>query len=736
MRVVRNFLLASMFLCLLLDVHAQQELDIDSIKRATVFILQAQNVEDDLVITCVGSGTIVSPDGLIVTNAHNTVQNENCQGDTLIVAMTLRLDDPPIPKYRAEIAQFDAGLDLALLRINRELDGRLIDTSSIPAFPFVEIANSNEVQLDETITIVGYSGLDNDPVTTSRGTITAFLSEPSGGDKSWIKTNATVPPTMSGSGAYNREGQLIGIPTTAPLTSSTANCIQIEDTNQDGIINNADDCIPLGDFINALRPSNFARQLIRGASLGLNVDTLTVPDVRNTPLEQPSFSRFLFAPSIANGLPTTVVGNLPAGTNSLYLFFDYINMTPETVYELRVSIDGVPNQRFSLPPVRWSGGERGIWHVGSTGQPWPNGVYEFRLLINGVAAGSQTIVIGGAAIETPAFSNLVFGIQDLQGNLLGNGYVLPSGNVASASFIYRNMVESTPWTVLWFYNGNQIARTDDAWLDGENGSKVVSLLPQGGLLPGVYRIELYIDGLLSATADFSIAGAQEGAFPVIFTDLRFVSADSPSQAIQATSLSSFPDTIESLYAIFNWQQIFPGTLWTMRWSVDDEIFFEQTNPWVAPENGDNFIVQLAAPSTIPDGTYKMDLFINDVQLASTVAEVGIGQLPIDRFASTEGIQLRGQIVDAATQNGLVNATFIVISEDFAVDEFEWNSEQIVALAISDRNGRFEVDRRLDLDTPYSILIVLEGYLPVSADGFIIDAEDGNSIELIIPLTRD
>ncbi len=87
---------------------------------ATVFIMQATTTGSDVTITCVGSGTLVSRDGLILTNAHNTVSGQNCPGDTLIIALSVRLDEPPVPVYRASIIQADPGLDLALLRITQQ----------------------------------------------------------------------------------------------------------------------------------------------------------------------------------------------------------------------------------------------------------------------------------------------------------------------------------------------------------------------------------------------------------------------------------------------------------------------------------------------------------------------------------------------------------------------------------------------------------------------------------------
>jgi|GEM_PF-4592779 len=140
--------------------QSASEFDINRIKRATVFIYQARNQGNNLIITCVSTGTIVSYDGLILTNAHSTVRDSICNGDTIIVAINVDLNEPPIPKYRAEIAQVDEGLDIALLQITRELDGRLIADGTLPTLPFVEIGDSSEVTIDQNITVVGYTNID------------------------------------------------------------------------------------------------------------------------------------------------------------------------------------------------------------------------------------------------------------------------------------------------------------------------------------------------------------------------------------------------------------------------------------------------------------------------------------------------------------------------------------------------------------------------------------------------
>src|SRR5690606_4838090 len=118
--------------------------------------------------------------------------------------------------------------------------------------------------------------------------------------------------------------------------------------------------------------------------------------------------------------------------------------------------------------------------------------------------GNARLVIGGAAEPNPTFSDIVFGIVDNRGTPLGNGFVLPAGNIANARFIFRNMAVGTPWTAIWYYtnSGQELTRTQDTWseIDGPNGSKTIQIEDPNGLLPGTYRLELYIEDRLAATS--------------------------------------------------------------------------------------------------------------------------------------------------------------------------------------------------------------------------------------------
>ena len=443
-------------LCMGISLLGQPREDsmLDIAKRATVFIYQVESGDTGLSIACVSAGTLISADGLIITNAGGTLPSSECRGDTLIVSLNVELDEPPIPRYRAEIAAADPGLDIALLRIARELDGRLIARDSLPILPFVSIGSSNTVDIDDNLLFVGYPGIGNDFVSSARGTVTAILAEPLDA-RSWFKTRAELPGAMAGGGAYNTSSQLIGIPTNAPLTglAASANCHYLDDSNGDGLVNSSDHCVPIGDFISTIRPIDLAQSMIRGARLGLDVEAISASDSAAPPSAPPRISRLFFAPSVQGNMPSTVVGALPANARSLYLFFDYDNMTNETVYELRVTRDGLPERVFSLPPVRWSGDEQGIWHIGAREQAWANGAYAFNLLIDGASASQAQILVGGGSDERGRFSDIAFGTLDNAGNLIGNGSIVPVSTVAYARFLHANMPIGAAWSAIWTFRG-------------------------------------------------------------------------------------------------------------------------------------------------------------------------------------------------------------------------------------------------------------------------------------------
>jgi hypothetical protein len=136
----------------------------------------------------------------------------------------------------------------------------------------------------------------------------------------------------------------------------------------------------------------------------------------------------------------------------------------------------------------------------------------------------------------------------------------------------------------------------------------------------------------------------------------------------------------------------------------------------------------------------MQLSIAGLPFISTEARVGIGQLPIDLFAQVSGVQLRGQILDADTLEGISGVSVLLISADYSVADFtrDWRQDQLYDSTTTDRNGRFQIERPLQRDTPYSIVILAEGYLPLTADGVEVTDEihpDNSPIDVLLHMSR-
>ncbi len=163
-----------------------------------------------------GSGTIISPEGYILTNYH--VVSEP-RGNSFTNAFDFaRIDispnarSEPTPTYIAEFVDGDKSLDLALLKIVGDAKGNRLPASS--SYPFMPIGDSDDVLITEELQIFGYPGFSGRTLTATEGIVSGFLAEDGKrGGEDWIKTDAKISPGNSGGAAFNENGELVGIPT-------------------------------------------------------------------------------------------------------------------------------------------------------------------------------------------------------------------------------------------------------------------------------------------------------------------------------------------------------------------------------------------------------------------------------------------------------------------------------------------------------------------------------------------
>jgi len=144
-------------------------------------------------VASTGSGVIISEDGYIVTNNH-VIQN----ADKIEVVLGGKRT------YSAKVIGEAPSSDLALLKI---------EASNLP---FIEVANSDDVEIGEWVLAVG------NPFNLN-STVTAGIVSAKGRNinivqnqfpiESFIQTDAAINPGNSGGALVNLEGKLIGVNT-------------------------------------------------------------------------------------------------------------------------------------------------------------------------------------------------------------------------------------------------------------------------------------------------------------------------------------------------------------------------------------------------------------------------------------------------------------------------------------------------------------------------------------------
>ncbi len=139
-----------------------------------------------------GSGVIVSPDGLIITNYH-VIEN----------ATEIEVTSNKNKTYIAEIIGSDPSTDLAVLKIKSD-----------ESLPFIPFGDSEVARIGEWVLAVGNPFNLNSTVTA--GIISAKsrdLNDRDSKNQSFIQTDAAVNMGNSGGALVNTEGELIGINT-------------------------------------------------------------------------------------------------------------------------------------------------------------------------------------------------------------------------------------------------------------------------------------------------------------------------------------------------------------------------------------------------------------------------------------------------------------------------------------------------------------------------------------------
>ncbi|MCS0589967.1 Do family serine endopeptidase [Massilia norwichensis] len=138
------------------------------------------------VVIGAGSGFIVSPDGVILTNAHVVRDADE---------VTVKLQDRR--EYRAKVLGSDPKTDVAVLKV---------DAKNLPTVP---VGNSRSLQVGEWVLAIGSPyGLES---SVTAGVVSAKGRNIDTNGVQFIQTDVAVNPGNSGGPLFNTRGEVVGI---------------------------------------------------------------------------------------------------------------------------------------------------------------------------------------------------------------------------------------------------------------------------------------------------------------------------------------------------------------------------------------------------------------------------------------------------------------------------------------------------------------------------------------------
>jgi serine protease Do len=682
-----------------------------------------------------GSGSILTPDGLILTNAHVvTDPDPSYRPDALGVAITVRSDQEPDLMYLAEVRAIDLDIDLAVVQIVSDLSGRRVDLEQLD-LAYVLVGDSDFLELGDELQILGYPSIGGETITFTEGVVSGFTRERGVDGRAYVKTDATIAGGNSGGLAATADGRMVAIPTQVGYGGAErfADCRYLADTNSDGVIDELDNCIPVGGFINALRPVNLAKPLIEQARLGLEVPTPAAPSVS---AGEASFHNLVFSPDVtANDQPTQIVSRLPSGATSLYAFWDYEGMADGAIWEARWHHDGEHLEDGSFPPSAWQGGESGVnWWV-SIYSPdgLDDGTYLLQLYVEDNLLAEGSIPVGGAT-SARSITNLVFAEEKRSdGSPANPTFLLPSGITdVYAFFDYAGMENGLDWSRAWYRDGERQLLAEDVWDEGVSGSTSIGITSDSPLVPGLYRLEISVEGALLAAAGFTIAGTQteEAIGPVTFASGQ----DAQGRPVDAGE--EFPSGLLELHIFFEYAGMRDGLSFGERWLLDGHEIAAFDAKWAEGPSGtfhDSIFRTSGEP--LPDGVYVLELYVEEQLVRTATATIGTGAGAPTPTPKPGGLYVQGFIVDADTGQGIAGALYVVLVPGVDSDSWDGSQAQIYAAAEADATGYFELPLPMARGQSYSTLALADGYRPAAATEVSVGNEP-SPLEVEIVLQKE
>ena len=166
---------------------------------------------------------------------------------------------------------------------------------------------------------------------------------------------------------------------------------------------------------------------------------------------------------------------------------------------------------------------------------------------------------------------------------------------------------------IWRKDGAVWLNREEAWTAGPTGVVTdVSIYDRslGGLDPGLYEVELYVNGAWQANGRFTILPRPAPGNPS-FANLRFAeTAVGPPQ-------TSFPAWTRQIFAVWNYQNMGVSDVVRRTWLKDGQPWLVREDTWdylhYGPQGMVNDVSIYDFETGLPPGDYELLLSLNGVQ---------------------------------------------------------------------------------------------------------------------------